>query len=145
MKRFGSARVVASFFAVLVSAAVFGALALHAQQAQQAAAPGVKRTVLLKKDASVEGHEFVMAYVEIPPGVTEGKHTHSGEVYAYVLEGTPTLEVAGQETRMLKPGDVFTVAPGVVHEASNRTSSMVKISAVFFAEKGKPLTTPAQK
>jgi quercetin dioxygenase-like cupin family protein len=138
MKRFGSVRFLA-VVAVLGSAAAFSVL--HAQQT----APAIKRTVLLKKDATVDGREFVMVHVEIPPGATEGKHTHPAEVYAYVLEGTPTLEVEGQETRVLKPGDVFTIAPGQVHEGSNKTSSPVRLSAVFFAEKGKPLTTPVQK
>jgi quercetin dioxygenase-like cupin family protein len=138
MKRNGSMRFLA-VVAVLVSAATCSML--HAQQT----GPAIKRTVLLKKDATVEGREFVMAHVEIPPGATEGKHTHPAEVYAYVLEGTPTIEVEGQEARTLKPGEVFTVAPGQVHETSNRSSSPVRISAVFFAEKGKPLTTPVQK
>jgi quercetin dioxygenase-like cupin family protein len=53
------------------------------------------------------------------------------------------LDVAGQPSRTLKPGDVFTIAPGQVHEGSNKTGVPVKLFAVFFAEKGKTLTTPA--
>lgn len=97
----------------------------------------------MKQDTTVPGREAVMALVELPPGASEGRHTHPAEVYAYVLEGTPTLDVEGQPTRNLKAGDVFTIAPGQIHEGSNRSNATVKLCAVFFAEKGKPLTTPA--
>jgi len=105
-------------------------------------APSVKRTVLMKQDASVPGREVIMALVELPPGSSEGKHTHPAEVYAYVLDGTPTLWIEGKPTQTFKAGDVFTIGPGQVHEGSNKSAAPVRISAVFFAEKGKPLTTP---
>ena len=107
-------------------------------------APSVKRTVLLKQDSTVAGREVVMADVEIPPGGSEGKHTHPAEVYGFVREGEITLFVEGQPDRTLKAGDVFTVAPGQVHMGTNKTKNSVKLLAVFFAEKGKPLTTPVQ-
>ncbi|MEP6769261.1 MAG: cupin domain-containing protein [Acidobacteriota bacterium] len=102
----------------------------------------MKRTVLLKQDTTVPGREAVMALVDLPPGSTEGRHTHPAEVYALVLEGALTLDIEGQPTRTLNHGEVFTVAPGQIHEGSNKSSAPVKLSAVFFAEKGKPLTTP---
>jgi quercetin dioxygenase-like cupin family protein len=136
MKRIHSRVAIAAAIAVL--GGVVGIRGLRAQPA-----PSVKRTVLLKQDTTVAGREAVMVMVELPPGSTEGRHTHFAEVYAFVLEGTPTLDVEGQQTRVLKAGDVFTIAPGLVHEGSNKTSAPVKLSVVFFAEKGKPLTTPA--
>ena len=131
--------------AIAALATVGTVLSFGTLVAQQPDAPAIKRSVLLKKDASVEGREFVMVNVEIPPGASEGKHTHPADVFAFVLEGTPTFEVEGQEARVLKPGDVFNVPQGQVHVASNKSSSPVRIAAVFFAEKGKPLTTPVQK
>jgi quercetin dioxygenase-like cupin family protein len=127
--------------ACAIAAVAIGAAGIHGLKAQPA--PSVKRTVLLKQDTTIPGREAVMVSVELPPGATEGRHTHPAEVYAYVLEGTPTLAVEGQETKTLKPGDVFTIAPGKIHEGSNKTTSPVRLVAVFFAEKGKPLTTPA--
>lgn len=138
MKRIHSSVAIAAAIAVL--AGIAGVRGLRAQSA----APSVKRTVLLKQDTTVAGREAVMALVELPPGATEGRHTHpAAEVYAFVVEGTPTLEIEGQPARTLKPGDVFTIAPGQVHEGSNRSGATVKMSVVFLAEKGKPLTTPA--
>jgi quercetin dioxygenase-like cupin family protein len=137
MKRLSSRMV--AVVAVVVAVGAAGIQGLKAQQA-----PSVKRTVLLKQDSTIPGREVVMALVELPPGSTEGKHTHFAEVYAFVQEGEVTLAVEGQPTKILKPGDVFTIAPGQVHEGSNKGSTTAKLSVVFVAEKGKPLTTPAQ-
>ena len=85
-----------------------------------------------------------MALVELPPGSAEGRHTHSAEVYGYVLEGAISLEIEGKPTVTLKAGETFSIAPGQVHQASNNGSAMAKIVAMFVAEKGKPLTTQVQ-
>jgi len=106
--------------------------------------PSVKRAVLLRQDTAIPGREVVMGTVELPPGSTEGKHTHFAELYGFVQEGTITLAVEGQPTKTLNPGDVFTVASGRVHEGSNKGNTTAKTSVVFLAEKGKPLTTPVQ-
>jgi quercetin dioxygenase-like cupin family protein len=111
-------------------------------KAQQA--PPVKRTVLLKQDTTVPGREAVMATVELPPGSAEGRHTHFAEVYVFVQEGTITLAVEGQPTKTFKAGEVFTIAPGVIHEGSNKGDAPARLAVVFFAEKGKPLSTPVQ-
>jgi quercetin dioxygenase-like cupin family protein len=123
---------------VVVAIGIAGALALNAQQP-----PQVKRNILLKQDMSIPDREAVMALVELPPGSAEGKHTHPAEVYAFVQEGTISLENEGNPTVTLKAGDVFHLLPGKVHQAINNGSVTAKLAAVFVAEKGKPLTTPA--
>ncbi|HEY1434220.1 MAG TPA: cupin domain-containing protein [Thermoanaerobaculia bacterium] len=121
----------------LVAAA--GSGALRAQQT----APAVKRNVLLKQDmATAPGKEAVMALVEIPVGGAEGRHTHPAEVFAFVLDGTLSLEAEGKPTTTLKAGDYFTIMPGQIHNGVNAGAVPVKLSVVFVAEKGKPLTTP---
>ena len=122
--------------AVLAVVAMATGLVVNAQQA-----PAVKRNMVLKTDMSVPDREGVMAWVELPPGTGEGKHTHPAEVFAFVLEGTITLENEGNPTATLKAGDVFHVLPGKVHQAINNGSVTAKLAAVFVAEKGKPLTT----
>lgn len=107
-------------------------------------APSVKRTVLLKQDITISGREAVMAAVELPPGAAEGRHAHPAEVYAFVQEGTISLEAEGKPTVTVKAGDVFTIAPGQIHQAIKTGSTTARLSAVFVAEKGKPLTTPAK-
>ena len=116
-----------------------GGLALDAQQA-----PSVKRNIVYKQDMSIPDREGVMAFVELPPGSAEGTHTHPAEVFAFVLEGTISLENEGNPTTTLKAGDVFHVAPGKVHQAINNGTVTARLGAVFVAEKGKPLTTPTK-
>jgi quercetin dioxygenase-like cupin family protein len=122
--------------AVVAVVGTGGGLILNAQQA-----PAVKRNIVLKQDMSIPDREGVMAWVELPPGSAEGKHTHPAEVFAFVLEGTISLENEGNPTATLKAGDVFHVLPGKVHQATNNGSVTAKLAAVFVAEKGKPLTT----
>lgn len=126
-------------FAAVVALGIAGGLALDAQQS-----PQVKRNIVLKQDMTIPGHEAVMALVELPPGSAEGKHTHPAEVYAFVQEGAISLEYEGNPTVTLKAGDVFHLLPGKVHQAVNNGSVTARLAAVFVAEKGKPLTTPAK-
>lgn len=131
--------VLAAVFAVVVFLGAAGIRAPHAQPA-----PSVKRNVLLKQDMSIPGREAVMASVELPPGAAEGRHSHPAEVYGFVLEGPIVLEIEGKPTVTLKAGDVFHIAPGSIHQAINKGNTTARLAAVFVAEKGKPLTTPAQ-
>jgi quercetin dioxygenase-like cupin family protein len=131
-KRFGIS-------AVVVAIGIAGVLALNAQQP-----PQVKRNILLKQDMSIPDREAVMALIELPPGAAEGRHTHPAEVYAFVQEGTISLENEGNPTVTLKAGDIFHLLPGKVHQAINNGTVTAKLAAVFVAEKGKPLTTPAK-
>jgi quercetin dioxygenase-like cupin family protein len=124
------------------AAVVVGAAGIHGLKAQQA--PAVKRNIVLKQDMTIPGREAVMALVELPPGSAEVRHTHPAEVYGFVQEGMVTLEVEGQPTKSLKPGDVFYIAPGKIHQGFNNGSATARLSVVFIAEKGKPLTTPVQ-
>jgi quercetin dioxygenase-like cupin family protein len=135
---------VTSRMAVMVAIGVAaGAAGIQGLKAQTTA-PSVKRTILLKQDMTIPGREAVLARVELPPGGREGRHTHPAEVYGFVQEGTITLEVQGQPTRTLKAGDVFSIPPETIHEGTNNGTVTAKLSAVFVAEKGKPLTTQVQ-
>ncbi|HUM03753.1 MAG TPA: cupin domain-containing protein [Thermoanaerobaculia bacterium] len=129
---------IAAAATVILLAAGAGVQALNAQPA-----PAVKRTILLKQEMTIPGREAVMAVVELPPGSAEGRHSHPAEVFAIMLEGTISLEVEGKPTATLKAGEIFYIAPGSVHQAVNNSTAPAKLEAVFVAEKGKPLTTPA--
>jgi quercetin dioxygenase-like cupin family protein len=122
--------------AVVAVVGMAGGLVLDARQA-----PAVKRNIVLKEDMSIPDREGVMLLVELPPGAAEGKHTHPAEVFAFVLEGTISLENEGKPTATLKAGDVFHVLPGKIHQAINDGSVTARLAVVFVAEKGKTLTT----
>jgi len=126
--------------AVGIAFGAFGQRFLSAQQ------PSIKRTELMKTAiAGMEGKEVVMYIAELPPGAAAGKHTHPGEEFAYVLDGTLTLEPQGQEPKTYKTGEVFHNAARIVHDAKNTsTTGPTKVLVFLIAEKGQPLASPAQ-
>lgn len=105
--------------------------------------PGIKRTVLQKKDISIPGHEAVVARVEIAPGTFAGRHTHAGEEISYILEGEGEILIEGQPPLKVKSGDSFIIPAGAKHDAHNTGSEPVRLVGVYVVEKGKPLATPA--
>jgi len=131
------ATMAAPLFAVLV---IFTAPMAHAQQS----APGAQRTVLQKQDLSVPGSEGLLVQTELAPGASEPKHTHPGDFFGYVLEGTVSIFQEGQPDLHLSPGASFFVPAGKVHGAANEGTAPVKLLVSFFVQKGKPLTTPVQ-
>jgi quercetin dioxygenase-like cupin family protein len=106
---------------------------------------GARRTILDKQDLSVAGREGVYVLTELDPGAREPNHTHPGDLFAYVLQGTVTLYQEGMPTKKLDAGGVFFILEGKVHAAANEGTVPVKLLVTFFAEKGKPLTTPVAK
>jgi len=130
---------IAAIVAGIAFISIGATFALHAQDK-----PQVKRNIVLKEAMSIPDREAVMALVQLPPGASEGRHTHPADVYVFVLEGEITQEIEGKPTVTLKAGDVFHVSPGQVHQATNNGSVTAKLAAVFVAEKGKPLTTPVK-
>ena len=108
----------------------------------QAAAPTVKRTVLLQHDTSAPGFEALLVSVEIPAGGREGRHTHPGLAMIHVLEGTLSLDYEGKPQASYKAGDSFFVEAGKVHEGINKTNAPVKAIATFIIPQGQPVTTP---
>jgi quercetin dioxygenase-like cupin family protein len=125
----------------IVCAIAFTA-AMHAPLFAQPV-PQVKRSILLKEDMTLADREAVMAAIELPPGSAEGRHSHPAELYVYLIEGEIVLENEGRPDRVMKAGDAAAIAPGRVHQAINRGSVTAKGVAIFVAEKGKPLASPA--
>lgn len=126
---------------VILAAVTFLASGLFVLNAQ----PGAPtRNVLTKQDlADLPGREGVVAKVDFAPGAKETKHTHPGDVLAYVQEGTLTLNIEGQPATTVKAGEVFFVPAGKVHWAENAGTTTAKTIATFVVEKGKPLASPA--
>jgi quercetin dioxygenase-like cupin family protein len=116
----------------------FGMGALHAQQS------GIKRTVLLKHELSVQGRDAVMGHAEIMTGMETGKHAHPGEEMGYVLEGEMVLEAEGKPARTLKPGDTYFIEAGQAHNAKTSGNSPAKVLAVYVVEKDKPFASPVK-
>src|SRR5262245_19378037 len=107
----------------------------------------IKRTELHRSDlADVVGKEAVIYIADVMPGAEGARHTHYGDEYVYVLEGTLIVTPDGQPPITLKKGDVAHIAPkDGVHAAKNGSKSEPARALVFLvAEKGKPLAEPAK-
>jgi quercetin dioxygenase-like cupin family protein len=105
--------------------------------------PGVQRNIVQRADVR-GGNEAVIAAVQFAPGANVGRHTHPGEEISFVIEGEGDLMITGQPVRHIKAGDGFIVPAGVIHDAKNTGAQPLKLSAVYYVEKGKPLATPVQ-
>ena len=128
---------VIAFGAFLLASSV---VALYGQEKGE-----IKRNVLTKQDlASVPGHEGVLGQVEIAPGAAEGKHTHPGELFGYVQEGTLTLNIEGKPAKTVKQGESFFIPAEAVHWGENQSQTPVKVLATMVIPKGKPATSPAK-
>jgi len=105
--------------------------------------PGIKRTIVKTQDVS-NGHQAIIASVTIAPGASAGRHTHPGEEISYVIEGEGEVLIEGQPPLHIKAGDGFVIPAGAVHDAHNTGAVPIKLAAVYYIEKGKPLATPAK-
>ena len=115
------------------------AIASTGALAQQA---GIKRTPLQKSDFP-EGYSIVTVSAELAPGASAGRHTHPGAEIGYVLDGEVDLMVEGQETKHLKAGDSWQIAPGVPHDAKTSGDKPLKFIGIYVVDKSKPLASPA--
>ena len=88
--------------------------------------------------------EAVIATVEFAPGGTTNRHTHPGDEYAVVLEGTLELRIDGQEPRRVSAGEAYHYPQGVIHETRNVGDGPARVASTLVVEKGKPSYQPAQ-
>ncbi len=126
-----------------LAACTFTASAVDAQSPAAAQQPALTRTVLQQKALSTPGREGVLVRAELAPGGTSVRHTHPGEEFGYVLDGTATFDVAGRPTQVLKPGDSFFIPANTAHIAHNPGATPLKLISTYVVEAGKPLATPA--
>jgi quercetin dioxygenase-like cupin family protein len=101
--------------------------------------------VLLRTDLSDEpGKEVYMSLFEPPSGATFGPHTHPGDEFSYVFDGTVRIDVAGAASKVLHPGDTFHVERDKVHGGQVTGATPAKILSVHVVDKGKPLINPVK-
>ena len=73
-----------------------------------------------------------------------GRHTHPGDEYATILEGTVTGQKENAEATTYSAGESYHNEAGVVRAAKNATNQTVKSVSIFVVEKGKPLIQPVK-
>jgi mannose-6-phosphate isomerase-like protein (cupin superfamily) len=125
------------FKLIPVATALIASVVVLPAGAQQ---PVITRTPLQTVDFPA-GYTTVSALIQIRTGCA-GSHTHPGVESTYVMEGEVVLKIDGEPDRTVKPGESFQIAPGVVHDACNTSTTPAKALGVFVVEKGKALATP---
>jgi quercetin dioxygenase-like cupin family protein len=114
---------------------------LDVLQAQQppALTPPYKVIPLMKAPVTGEPNkETVMISVEWPANVSTGRHTHPGDEYGTVLEGSLLSRDDGEDWKTYNAGQSYHKVTGVVHETKTGDQPAKSIN-VFVVEKGKPL------
>ncbi|HTS31582.1 MAG TPA: cupin domain-containing protein [Bryobacteraceae bacterium] len=125
---------------ILISGAAF-VLMIAGSGAQQPAA-GWKE--LQRHEIPGTALEGVTTIIEIPPGAVSARHSHPGEDFGYLIEGTIVLQVDGKPPATLKAGDVFLTGRGVVHNARNIGTTTARAVDTYVIDKGKPGIVPAR-
>jgi len=129
--------------AAVLIALSFSGTALSAQGAPAPQSP-LKRTVLQTQAlTTAPGHEGITVLAELAVGGAAPRHTHPGEEFVYVLEGTATFEMAGRPTLAINAGDAFVIPPRTPHVPTNTGKVPLKLLSTYIIPTGQPLATPA--
>ncbi len=132
-------------FAMIVLA-IFLLSFLSVNASAQTQIPGVKVKPVLRAPFSGDNtKETIITSGEFAPGAIMPRHTHPGDDYTVVLQGTLELFVEGREPRQLSAGEAFHVPAGVIHYVRVLGETPVRVLAIWVIEKGKPAMQPVAK
>jgi quercetin dioxygenase-like cupin family protein len=87
-----------------------------------------------------ENSEITIAKITILPGYSTGWHKHNFPVFAYVLQGTLTVEFENNFPKQFIAGSSFPEVINTLHNGSNKGADNVELIAFYMGEKGKPLS-----
>lgn len=109
----------------------------HAQGPGFTARPLLQSTV-----GGDESKEAAVLAITIAPGGSSGRHTHPGDCYGTVVEGTVELRVEGRDPRRVSAGEAWHNPRGAIHELRNAGDSPVRVVNTLLVDKGKPRMQP---
>lgn len=124
----------------LLLVALFSAVS----QAQVTATGFVAKPMLVSPISGIEDKEIAIIDVSMVPGASSPHHTHPGDCYGAVLEGTVELVVEGQESRRFTAGQAWHNPRGPVHYFKNVGESPARLVNTLVVDKGKPRTQVQQ-
>jgi quercetin dioxygenase-like cupin family protein len=73
--------------------------------------------------------------------VPRGWHIHPGEEVGYIVAGTVRMEIEGQASLLLHPGDGFLIPPRTPHNATDLGPETGLMLSTYLVETGEPLAT----
>lgn len=86
-------------------------------------------------------NQFLVLIAEFAPGAVNPRHVHPHTQFAYVLEGSASVEADGLPPRVFGPGQTF-VETLIPHVGANRTNAGGRLFTIFVGEAGTPPTAP---
>jgi quercetin dioxygenase-like cupin family protein len=117
--------------------AILLAVSSQAQMSGFVAKPLLQSTV-----ESDENKEAALLAITIAPGGSSGRHTHPGDCYGTVFEGTAELRVEGHQPRRVSAGEAWHNPRGAIHELRNVGGIPVRVVNTLLVDKGKPRMQP---
>jgi quercetin dioxygenase-like cupin family protein len=110
------------------------------------AAPPPKVKLLMKNEvvSSVPSKEAYLLDIDWGVGSSTGRHIHSGDEYAEIVDGELQLNVEGQPAKIVKAGESYHNLAGIVHETKNISGKPARSIAVLIIDKGKPPSEPVK-
>jgi quercetin dioxygenase-like cupin family protein len=110
------------------------------------AAPPPKVKLLMKNEvvSSVPNKEAYLLDIDWGVGSSTGRHIHSGDEYAEIVEGELQLNLDGQPAKIVKAGETYHNLAGIVHETKNVSGQPARSIAVLIIDKGKPPSEPVK-
>ncbi len=137
--------------ASVISASAVVLLHLPVARAAEPAPPtgpiGFKVTQILETTTTAAGqairfpqgeNQLTALIAELAPGGQVGRHVHPVPLFAYILEGTLTVEVEGHGTRTFSAGEGFVDVVNLWHNGRNLGDQPVRFLVVFAGQKGTP-------
>jgi quercetin dioxygenase-like cupin family protein len=85
------------------------------------------------------------AIVTIAPGGEGQLHRHEVPMYAYVLQGTVTVDYGAHGTKVFRQGEAVMEAQHVPHKGMNKGTEPVALLVVYMGAEGQPNVTPAKE
>lgn len=132
--------------AAAVAAGAFGVQESRAAE-KEAYVPKATVTKLLQTPlVGTPGKEVHIVHISAPAGYVGGRHSHTGPVFVYILEGQLTIQMDGEAPVVLGPGDVFEEpAGGKAMQVINKSATHgVKLIAFQIGDLGKPMMVKAE-
>jgi quercetin dioxygenase-like cupin family protein len=105
--------------------------------------PAAKFTELQRHRIPGTGLEGVTTVADIPPGASSARHSHPGEDFGYLIEGTIVLQVDGKPPITVRAGEVFFTERGQIHNARNIGTTVARAVDTYVIDRVKPGITPA--
>ena len=89
-----------------------------------------------------EKDEITILKITIHPGESTGWHKHEIPVFAYVLEGSLTVELEDNKVLQFAKNASFSEVLNTFHNGINKGNENLVLLAFYLGEKGKALSVP---